>query len=65
MLSEVKPGDCFYWHNQLYMKLDGSMKISRDGMNDIFTAVNFTSNRDLTFGGDMVVQRVEAKIVIE
>ena len=65
MLSEIKPGNCFYWHNQLFMKLDDSMEISRDGMNDTCSAVNFTSNRGSTFYKNTVVQRVEAKIVIE
>lgn len=47
------------------MKLDDSMEISRDGMNDTCSAVNFTSNRGSTFYKNTVVQRVEAKIVIE
>ena len=65
VLSEVKPGNCFYWRNQLFMRLDDSMRTSRDGVNDTCTAVNFTVNRDFTFDGDTVVQRVDAKIVIE
>lgn len=65
MLREVKHGNCFYWHNQLFMRLDDSMRTSRDGVNDTCTAVNFTSNRDFTFDENTIVQRVEAKIVIE
>lgn len=61
MLSEIKPGNCFYWNNQLFMKLDDSMGTSRNGVNDTCLAVNFTSNRDLTFYENTVVQRVEAK----
>lgn len=65
VLSEIKPGNCFYWHNQLFMRLDDSMRTSRDGVNDTLSAVNFTSNRASTFFEDAVVQRVDAKIVIE
>lgn len=65
MLSEIKPGNCFYWNNQLFMRLDDNMRTSRDGVNDICMAVNFTSNKCSTFYENTVVQRVEAKIVIE